>query len=233
MNQIILKNRILVIAAHPDDEVLGCGALLANAVESGGNVKVVFICEGSSCRYESSKSEAAQKAIKLRTEKAIKALSVLGVTDYEFFDLPCGKLDQYPILKLNKTIEKMVSSYRPDDIYTHSFVDANSDHRRIIESVIIATRPGALNFVGRILSFEILSSTEWGFKEAFNPNVFFSVTEDKLKLKLEALSCYGTEIKAYPFSRSLEGVETLARYRGMQSGVHYAEAFHLVREIVR
>ena len=223
-------NRVLVIAAHPDDEVLGCGATISKYSRQGVQFMVLFIAEGSSCRYADPKCAESIATIAARTQQAINALTLLGVKDYQFNDLPCGRLDQAPIIEINKVIEQAIRKFDPDTILTHSALDANNDHRLVCRATIMATRPGPQNRVARLLSYEVLSSSEWAFGEAFAPTSFEQINEQDLNLKWQALAAYETEVKAYPFPRSEQGVRAQAMIRGMQAGAPLAEAFYMIRE---
>lgn len=222
--------RVLIIAAHPDDEVLGCGATIAKYSRMGTEFMVLFIAEGSSCRYGDPSCSASITAIAERARMSTDALSILGVKDYYFNDLPCGRLDQEPIIEINKAIEKVIHKFRPDTVFTHSATDANNDHRIVFHATIMATRPVASNRVDRLLSYEVLSSSEWSFGETFSANVFEQINEQDLTLKWRALAAYETEVQAFPFPRSEKGVRARAMSRGMQAGVSLAEAFCLIRE---
>ncbi len=223
--------RALIIAAHPDDEVLGCGATIAKYSRIGTKFMVLFIAEGSSCRFENPSCAASAVAIVERNRMAANALAILGVKECFFNDLPCGRLDQKPIIEINKVIENAICKFNPDTVFTHSSVDANNDHRIVFRATIMATRPGACNRVERLLSYEVLSSTEWSFGEAFSPSVFEQINEQDLALKSQALSAYESEVRPFPFPRSEGGVRARAMTRGMQAGVPLAEAFSLIREI--
>ena len=222
--------RVPIVAAHPDDEVLGCGGLISKYQPQGVEFKVIFIAEGSSCRFSDSFCEESADAINQRTRAAMKAMDILQVQNVEFHDLPCGRLDQVPIISINKIIEDAVRNFDPDTVFTHSLYDANNDHKIVFNSTIMATRPGAQNHVLRLLSYEILSSSEWAFTSAFSPNYFEKISEADISLKWRALESYESETKSYPFPRSREGVRAQAMMRGMQAGFAYAEAFHLIRE---
>jgi len=221
--------RVLIIAAHPDDEILGCGGLISKYQSRGVIFKVVFIGEGSTCRFEDPTCEKGLLAIKQRNSSAIKALNVLKIKDIEFNNLPCGRLDQTPIISINKIIEKSIKSFMPDTVLTHSPSDANNDHKIVFNATIMATRPGAKNHVNTVMSYEVLSSSEWAYVETFTPSYFEELTEKDVELKYQALSHYESEIKNYPHPRSSDGVKALAMMRGMQSGFKFAEAFHLIR----
>jgi LmbE family N-acetylglucosaminyl deacetylase len=222
--------RVLVIAAHPDDEVLGCGATISKYSRLGVQFMVLFIAEGSSCRFGDRASVDSLAAVALRTQQAVNALHLLNVKDYQFNDLPCGRLDQVPVIEINKIIEQAIRKFDPDTVLTHSAHDANNDHRIVTRATIMATRPGPLNRVARLLSYEVLSSSEWAFGEAFAPTCFEQIEERDLDLKWKALTAYESEVKAYPFPRSEHGVRAQAMSRGMQSGAPLAEAFYLIRE---
>ena len=223
-------NKVLIIAAHPDDDIIGCGGFISR-FKKKYSFKVIFIAEGSSCRFNENEisGQECTNAIKLRNSNAISALEMIGISNYEFYNLPCGRLDQNPIININKLIENEINKFKPDTILTHSSKDANNDHSIVHRSTIMATRPGAKFFVKNILSYEILSSSEWKFTENFLPNYFVKLSEEDLKNKWEALKEYSTEIKSFPYPRSFEGLKTLANYRGMQSNCQYAEAFEIIR----
>jgi LmbE family N-acetylglucosaminyl deacetylase len=225
--------RAIIVAAHPDDEVLGCGGIISKYHAIGVEFMVVFVGEGSTCRFETPEGEAPLKVIQQRSGFAEKALSSLGVKDVEFHDLPCGRLDQVPIISINKIVEKAILAFKPDTVFTHSPSDVNNDHKIVFSSTLMATRPGAQNHVGRLLCYEVLSSSEWAFSNGFAPNHFEEIRQVDLERKWEALACYESEVRDYPFPRSRKGVQALAMVRGMQAGLQYAEAFQLVREIRR
>ena len=221
--------KILIIAAHPDDDILGCGGLISKYQSKGVIFKILFIGEGSTCRFKDPDSKESKSSIEHRNLLALKALKILKVKDIEFNNLACGRFDQIPIIEINKIIEKNIKDFIPDTVITHSPDDANNDHKIVFNATIIATRPGANNHVKKLMSFEILSSSEWAFTDTFKPNYFEELADCHIESKCHALSVYESEIKDYPFPRSIEGVRVLAMMRGMQSGFMYAEAFNLIR----
>lgn len=225
-------NKVLIIAAHPDDDILGCAGLMSKYRDKA-EFKVIFIAEGSSCRYikEEIHGEHALKKIEERNNYAIQALKTLGVVEYNFYNLPCGRLDQIPIIDINKIIENEIQIFNPDTVFTHSFHDTNNDHLIIHRATQMATRPVSNIFVKKLYTYEVLSSSEWRFTHNFSPNYFESLSEDDVQNKWLALSEYKSEIKDFPYPRSEEGIYSLAKYRGMQSANHYAEAFRLIRQI--
>lgn len=220
-------SRVLFVGAHPDDVELGCGGTIDKLSREGACIKVISIAEGSSCRY--GKHDEIKKAIEFRTNCSIKSLKSLGVGFYRFYDLPCGMLNSVPLLDINRIIEKEIKEFRPECVYTHSITDTNKDHRVVFESTRIATRPGSNHFVSNVYSYEVLSSTEWNFNEAFKPNVFVGLSSDNISKKVAAFKFYVSEKKEFPYPRCEKGITTLSNYRGMQIGTEYAEAFQLLR----
>lgn len=223
--------RVLIISAHPDDDIIGCGGTIAKYSNTDVVFKVIFIAEGSTCRYSDPTSSDARKELKRRNRYAVNALGVLGVNNVEFYDMPCGRLDQQPLIEINKIIEKEINKFGPDTIFTHSENDTNNDHSIVAKSTRIATRPLQNRFVNNLYSYEILSSSEWKYTKSFKPNYFEKLEEVQLKKKWNALNEYRSEIKPFPFPRSEEGIFTLAKYRGMQAGLNFAESFKLIRSI--
>jgi len=221
--------KILIIAAHPDDDILGCGGLISKYQSKGVIFKILFIGEGSTCRFEDPGCKEAKSEIEHRNLSALKALKSLKVKDIEFNNLACGRFDQIPIIEINKIIEENIKDFVPDTVLTHSPYDVNNDHKIVFNATLMSTRPGANNHVKKLMSFEILSSSEWAFINTFKPNYFEELDECHIESKCHALSIYESEVKDYPFPRSNEGIRALAMMRGMQSGFKYAEAFNLIR----
>jgi LmbE family N-acetylglucosaminyl deacetylase len=225
--------RVLIVVAHPDDEVLGCGGTIAKLLSEGKTVRIVIVAEGSSCRFDRDQiaCDASLAAIRQRRGFADQAMAVLRVKDVVFHDLPCGRLDQVPIIDIGKIVEAHIREFRPDTVFTHSGTDANSDHRTVFNAVITATRPLPGSCVRHVLTMEILSSSEWRFVDTFHPTYFVDIGEHLAK-KIQAFDCYyPTEGQAFPHPRCEEGLRVHACMRGMQVGVRHAEAFQLVRSI--
>jgi LmbE family N-acetylglucosaminyl deacetylase len=218
--------KTLVIAAHPDDDVLGCGGLIKKLTNSGESVRVIFIAEGTSCRFDNI-NEQVKNEILFRSQCGINALKILGVDEYNFYDYPCGRLDVEPIMDLGKVIEKEIINYKPKTILTHGQNDVHVDHKTIFQAVLQATRP-VNNIVKNLLSFEILSSTEWRFVDSFKPNFFVDIT-DTLDSKIDAMNCYTSEQPKPPHPRSDKIISSLASLRGSQSGTMFSEGFEVVR----
>lgn len=229
-----IEQRILVVAAHPDDEVIGCGGTIAKYRSMGIPVRVIFLAEGVTSRYEESELQMPHviDAQKRRNENAFKALDVLMVPKKEIFvdKRFCCRLDQVQQLELVKQIEFHISDWMPTCLFTHAPYDTNIDHRITYSAVLAASRPIASCSIKSIYSFEVLSSTEWNPAKPFQANVFIDIA-DFIDLKVKALSAYEGEMRTSPHPRSEQVIRSLARFRGAQAGLDFAEAFNLVRLI--
>jgi LmbE family N-acetylglucosaminyl deacetylase len=226
------NTKILVLAAHPDDEVLGCGGTLAIALKKKARVKIIFFGEGVTARYQPGKenSDDALKAINVREDEARKALKILKIKDYKFGDKHSTKFDKYSLATFTKEIEHVIEKFEPDIIFTHSSRDLNIDHVIIHKASMIACRPGARYCVKQIYSFEVPCSSNWIFEDKFNPNFYVDIS-NTIHIKQSSFSQYKNENRPFPFPRSKVGIDTLAKYRGMQSGLKFAEAFKLERAV--
>lgn len=230
-----MKKKILVIACHPDDEILGCGGYF-DKYKSRYKFKIIFLAEGSSCRYKDKVKNKVKidRDIAIRRNSALKALKLFSINDISFHNNTCGQLNKVPQTKINRIIENEIKDFKPNIIFTHSNKDLNLDHQTIFKSVLVATRPTIIkNIVNEVYSFEILSSTEWNYSKNFRPNYFIKISKKNLMNKWKALKCYKTEIQKKPYPRSLFGIETLAKYRGLQSGSIYAEGYELIRKFTK
>jgi len=226
--------KLLVIAAHPDDEVLGCGGMIAKAVANDVDVFVKFMGEGISARFPLGEydSQEFHDQTKIRNEGANKALASLGVGGWEFGERLCTQFDSLPLLDLVKDIEAAIATFSPDTLLTHNPAEVNIDHRLTYEAVEVATRPTRENVPSEIYTFEIPCSGSWTYESTFKPNTYVDVA-DFWDAKLRAWACYEGESRPFPFPRSTKGLETVANYRGMQANLVLAEAFRLVRKIVK
>lgn len=222
----------LIIAAHPDDEVLGCGATISKKVSEGEDFFVLILGEGSSCRYKSCNDKAIQKDIDARANAFKKAMESLNVDQYQLNNIPCGRFDQYPLIDITKIIEEAINLFKPETIYTHSSTDTNRDHTKTFEASLIASRPFAAPCVKTLYSYEILSSTELQFEKPFMPTTFNEISIEDIEKKWAALQFYSSEVHEFPHPRSAEMIKTLAMRRGSQIGVSYAESFCLIRELI-
>ncbi|MDB4346483.1 PIG-L family deacetylase, partial [bacterium] len=220
-------------AAHPDDEVLGCGGTIARHADAGHQVQVLIVSEGSTSRQKERDRSQARDELSVLAKAAQTAGSILGAAGVELLDLPDNRLDSLDRLDLIKLIEERVVQHQPECVYVHHAGDVNVDHRRLHEAVVTACRPTPDHVVKRLLSFEVASSTEWqpsGSAPAFHPNWFVDISA-QWERKRDALEAYSSEMRPWPHARSLEALEHLARWRGAQVGVEAAEAFCLLRHV--
>ena len=225
------NDKVLIIAAHPDDEVIGCGGVILKAINIGAKVSVLFLGEGVSTRFpDKEKSKECIKAIKFRELNAVKCLKVLGVKDYDFNHYLCTRFDSYPIINFVRLIEHKIKSFKPNIIFTHNASEINIDHIVAHQATEIACRPLSNSSVKSVYSFEAVCSGNFKFDKKFNPNIYIDIKK-YFKKKINALKCYRDELKKYPFPRSIQGIEIQAKYRGLQSGLEYSEAFKLERMI--
>ncbi len=225
-------NNNLIIAAHPDDELLGCGGLISKKIKNKENIRILFLAEGVTSRYNKDliNSKEILAKSKRRNKNAINALTNLGVKKNQIFlsEQPCCRLDGINQLEIVKIIEEHINNFRPNEIYTHWHSDANIDHRIAYQATITATRPVYKFKINLIASYEVLSSTEWNFKKSFNPNYFVDISKN-INEKIKSIKMYKDEIRKFPHSRSIKSIKALANYRGAQSGFEFAEAFEVIR----
>lgn len=221
---------MLVVAAHPDDEALGCGGTIAKHAVHGDEVVVAFLADGVTSREPSTDHSAG---LSRRQGAARSAASILGVSDVRFGELPDNQLDTVPMLTVVQVVEALVHEVCPTTIYTHFGHDLNVDHRVVHEAVMTAVRPQPGASVTTVLTFETPSSTEWRAPQqmqAFTPNWFVDIS-DTLNVKLQALDAYAEEMRPWPHARSRKAVEDLACWRGATIGREAAEAFMLARHL--
>ena len=222
--------KILAVVAHPDDEVLGCGATLARLIKEDYEANTLILGEGATSRDKKRETKNRNKEILALKEQAKKANKILGIKEGFFYNLADNRFDTLPLLAIIKAIEEVKFKVKPDIIFTHYGKDLNIDHQITYNAVITAARPIKGETVKEIYSFEIPSSTEWGYPLSFSPNVFFDVT-GTLDLKLKAMSEYETELRNFPHPRSLENIKLNAKHWGVRVGLKYAEAFKTIRVI--
>jgi len=220
-------SRVLVLAAHPDDEVLGMGGTIArHARVEGDEVRIVCLTDGSSSQYPGDEVTRARK-----NEEALRAAAALGVEDYVHHDLPDMRLDTVPHVELNAVVEEQVRAFEPTVVYA-VHPDVNRDHRAVFDSVAVATRPYPGQPVRRLLTYAPTSSVEWtpAAVSWFVPNWFVDVTAT-LEDKLRAFACYATETREYPHPRSERALRAQAEFYGAAAGREFAEPFVLVRSV--
>lgn len=230
MNGTALKKRILIVAAHPDDEVLGCGATIAKLVQAGAEVFCCILGEGPLSRYEDRARGAQEKDVSGVKTFIANAARTLGISKTFTFRFPDNQFDTVSLLELVRTIAKVKEEVKPEVIFTHHHGDLNIDHRITYQAVLTACRPLEGETVREIYSWENPSSTEWNYPNTFQPNMFVDVAAT-LEKKIEALKCYETEVRPFPHPRSEEALRALAAWRGATAGCKAAEAFEIVRII--
>lgn len=224
--------KILVVAAHPDDEVLGCGGTMSLHSIKGDEVYVLILGEGITSRDVKRDRKKRNKEIKELRRDIEAANKILGSKRTFLYDFPDNRFDSVPLLDIVKVIEKVKDEIKPCIVYTHHHGDLNIDHRLTFQAVLTACRPLKGESVKEFYSFEVPSSTEWSPDNSkyFMPNYFVDIAET-FKLKIEALKKYKTEIREFPHPRSIEAIETIAKSRGIQVGSEAVEAFEAVRII--
>lgn len=217
--------RVLVVSAHPDDEILGPGGTIIRHAEAGDDLTILLACCGTNLRY------AGQQADDLH-DIARKVRVAIGAKEVLFGDLPDQGLDTLAHTEVVSRIEEAISRHDPQIVYTHFWGDINRDHRILSEAVMVATRPYAAPGVHAVRCFETPSSTEWGPPAGlppFNPTRFVDIT-GALRRKLDAFEQYRSEVRDYPHPRSRQALEARARYWGSVAGMEAAEAFVVARE---
>ncbi|NQV82499.1 MAG: PIG-L family deacetylase [Rhodospirillales bacterium] len=226
---------LLVVAAHPDDEVLGCGATVRLLVDDGWQAHLVLMTHGIGGRHDS--GEDTPEIIEAKTQLAGQtdaAAAELGFATVTRFDFPDNRMDTISRMDLSHSIRAVVEKERPYLVLTHHHGDYNWDHGQTFEAVMMACRRDPTEFSPHeIRTFEVPSSTERGAKlpdRVFCPTIYTDVAAT-IAVKKRALQCYAGEYRPYPHARSVEGLEYLARQRGIEAGLEYAEAFQLIRKI--
>ena len=218
-----MNKTILVIAAHSDDEALGCSGVIARHVAEGDNVHLLFMTDGVASRSGSGDGDN-------RLTSAHSASKILRVTSFTNLNFPDNQMDSIPLLGIVKEVENKISELQPEIIYTHHIGDLNVDHQITHKAVVTACRPQPSFCVEEIYAFEVLSSTEWSAPgvEPFSPNVYIDIT-DYIDIKKQVLEVYSEEMRQPPHSRSIDNALRLNALRGNSVGMEYAEAFELIR----
>lgn len=228
-----MTNAVVVIAAHADDEVLGCGGTIARFVAEGHPVHVLILGDGVSSRSDSRSVEDVS-ALAQRNAAAETANKILGTDMLTQLSLPDNRMDGLGLLDVVKIVESFINKHQPTTVLTHHAGDVNIDHRVVHDAVIAACRPQPSFPVRELLFFEVASSTEWRPPSSgvmFNPNYFVDISAH-LETKIRALEAYREELRSFPHPRSVEAVEALARWRGSSIGFNAAEAFILGRKVI-
>lgn len=222
------SKKILIVAAHPDDEVLGCFATVAKLVQQGYEAYTLILSGGKTSRGEIDKKE-----LDLLQKEMQKANNLIGIKKVFMADFADNAFDSIALLEIVKKIEEVKNEVQPEIIFTHHFGDMNIDHQITHRAVLTATRPMKDECVKTIYAMEVPSSTEWNSfsaQNAFIPNVFFEV-EDTIELKIKAMAQYSSELREYPHPRSLQHLKELAKVNGTKVGLNYSENFMLVRNV--
>lgn len=225
--------RVLVVAAHPDDEVLGCGGTVARHGAAGDRVDTLIVAEGATSRSDANDSDGFAAEVVTLQQCARIAAGILGAAPPRFGALPDNRLDGLELLDVIKRIESVIADVVPDLVYTHHSGDLNVDHRIVHQAVVTACRPLPRSPVTAIFTFETVSSTEWAgdIGPLFRPQRFVDISAS-LPKKIAALRAYASEMRPFPHARSLAAVEALAQLRGSQAGFTAAEAFGVALERV-
>ncbi|MCM8774881.1 MAG: PIG-L family deacetylase [Candidatus Omnitrophica bacterium] len=229
-----MKRSILVVAAHPDDEILGCGATLARLAEEGHRVHILILGEGITSRDEKHHSNTVQRQL-VRLHKGVgKAGKILGVVSTEVLNFPDNRFDTVPLLELVKAVARKKREVRPQMVLTHHAFDLNIDHQLTFKAALTACRPVPREIVQEVYSFEVPSSTEWQRAKPgliFCPTFYVEVKKRHLEKKIKALAVYASEMRPAPHPRSPRSIRSLAKWRGSNVGRSYAECFEVVRRV--
>ena len=219
-------NQVLVIGAHPDDEVLGVGGTILKMIDKGAEVYVCIATEAvKSLKF-------SEEEGKKRRKEAVDASKALGIKKTFFLDMPSVHLDTLPIFEIINKFKAIINEVKPNIVFTHYDKDPNQDHQVISRATRVATSPQICGgCIKEVYFYEIPSSTTNALGDSFfKPNVFFDI-ENYIEKKLKILGIYKSEVKKYPHPRSIEGAETYAKFRGLMCNKKYAEAFMLYRMI--
>jgi LmbE family N-acetylglucosaminyl deacetylase len=225
-----MNKRILIVAAHPDDEVLGCFGTVARLISEGYEAYTLILGEGKTSRDDKRQVDNKADEIQVLTSEIQKANNIIGVKKVFIESFADNRFDSVDLLDIVKVISKVKDKVNPDIVFTHYEHDLNIDHQITYKAVITATRPMQDECVKEIYSFEILSSTEWNYPLSFAPDTYFDISET-LDLKISAMKEYTSELCEYPHPRSVDGIELNAKYQGMRVGKTYVEAFKSIRII--
>lgn len=210
---------VLVIAAHPDDEVLGMGGTIKKLSKQGHKIHLCVISEGASAQYSDT------DMIKVRHNACLKSGTKLGISSFEFFGFPDARLDSVPQLEINLKLERAIKKFKPNTVYTTPFHDLSKDHLKVFESTLVASRPSH-STVKTVMAYEIPGFT----RTPFHPNAYENIT-NFFKSKVQAFKEYESEVESFPHPRSLESIENLCIQRGIEAGCKRAESFYIVKSI--
>lgn len=228
-----MGKRILVIVAHPDDEILGMGGTIAKYVAEGENVALLIVTDGSTSQYKG--NPELNNILEIKERETQKAAKILGICKVYYGGQQDMQLDLTPHTVVNATIEKVINEFEPDVVYTHFEGDINKDHQCVYQSTLVACRPVPNQRIKELYSFSVPSSTEWNVqnqKTVFIPNVYVNIEGEYAEKKYEAMTAYMTELREYPHPRSIEALRILDKAVGLQVGLECAESF-IIHRIMR
>jgi LmbE family N-acetylglucosaminyl deacetylase len=235
MIDIFKNKKIMLVVAHPDDEILGLGASMHKLIQQfQSNVHVVILGEGITSRSDERSRDKWEKELERHKKNISDAQKAIGFQSLSIYEFPDNRFDSIPLLDIIKIIEKEKKDYEPDVIFTHHGGDLNIDHQKTFEAVMTACRPLETEKVKTIITFETPSGTEWKATtnpHHFIPNLFLEVSEENLNSKITAMESYEFEKRDFPHPRSPKALTILAQRWGVSIGCNYAEAFCLVRSI--
>jgi LmbE family N-acetylglucosaminyl deacetylase len=218
---------VLIVAAHTDDEALGCGGTITRHVAEGDTVNIIYMADGVTSR-----EKCEETSFESRNAAAENAQAILGINKVYYLGLPDNRMDSLPFLDVVRPLEKIILQLKPEIVYTHHFGDLNVDHRITHQAVMTACRPLPDSCVREIYAFEVVSSTDWASPGLlpFDPNCYIDISL-YLDVKMKALNAYALEMRPFPHARSTKAIEALACLRGSQVGLEAAEAFIILRQI--
>lgn len=223
--------KVLVIAAHPDDEVLGMGGTIAKQVKDGNTVDILIVTDGSSSQYRD--SDHLAEIIEAKKKETRNCADILGVRDIYYGELPDMKLDTTPHIRINQIIEDVIDKVQPDIVFTHFWGDVNRDHQEVYKSTLVTVRPVMGQVVKELYCYRVPSSTEWTPNKAdtmFMPNYFVDI-EQFAEQKYKAFACYSTELRDYPHPRSVQYLRENDKVVGLRVGMLAAEEFVMLRKL--
>lgn len=223
---------VLVIAAHPDDEVLGCGGTVARLSAEGVECHLLIVTDGSSSQYKD--SDNLNEIIVAKKLETKNCADLLGFKSIHYGELPDMKLDTTPHIRINQVIEEVIDKVQPDTVFTHFWGDVNCDHQNVYKSTLVAVRPILGQIVREVYCYRVPSSTEWTPNKAdtmFMPNYFVDI-EKYAEKKYDAFACYSTELREYPHPRSVQYLRENDKVVGLRVGLLVAEEFVLLRKLI-
>jgi LmbE family N-acetylglucosaminyl deacetylase len=235
MYEFLRNKKIMVVVAHPDDELLGLGGTINKLIEEYSiQAHLIILGEGITSRSENRDINLWEKQLSIHKSNIKSAQKAIGYQSVSLYDFPDNRFDSVDLLDIIKVIEKEKQMFKPSIIFTHHGGDLNIDHQRTFEAVITSCRPMESELVKTIITFETPSGTEWRAStdpRHFHPNLYFEISEENLQSKISAMEFYEFESRKYPHPRSPEALKITAQKNGINIGVKYAEAFCLVRQI--